>query len=104
MESCHIYGKQKPDAGFMLYAYIRALCDEKSQHIYNLNIFAEVAFHGNHFSHDHIQRLPRCWGLVLIFRHLSLHTWCQHLIAKEKGPPSAQEGVILTTAPEEGRN
>lgn len=86
----------------MLYAYISGFCDEKSQHIYNLNIFAEAAFHGNRLSHDHIQYLPRNWDLVLIFRHTSLHTWCQHLIAKEKGPPSAQERVILTTAPEEG--
>lgn len=43
-------------------------------------------------------------GLILIFRHISLHTWCQHLIAKEKGPPSAQERVIVTSAPEEGLN
>ncbi len=102
-ENCHIYVKKKPDAGFMFYADIRGFCDEKSQHIYNLNIFAEVAFHGNHFSHDHIQRLPWYWGLVLIFRHTSLHTWSQHVIAKEKGPPSAQE-FMLTTAPEQGQN
>lgn len=88
LESCkklpHIW---KAKTWCWLYvAYIRGFCDEESQHIYN---FAEVAFHGNQFSHDHIQRLPRCWGLVLIFRHISLHTWCQHLIAKEKGSPSA---------------
>lgn len=55
VECCHIHGKWKPDAGFMLSAYISGFCAEKSQHIYNLNIFAEAAFHGNRFSHDHIR-------------------------------------------------
>ncbi len=65
-ENCHIYVKKKTWCWLYVYADIRGFCDEKSQHIYNLNIFAEVAFHGNHFSHDHIQRLPWYWGLVLI--------------------------------------